>query len=215
MPERAETANFGTFTFNMQTFTTWIITHWIENLAVVTGLLYILLSVKQNIWCWIFGIISSALYLYVFFVSKIYADMSLQVYYIIMGIYGWLHWARMDESKPETAVLPVSKLTTRLSLILLVITLFLWVVMAQILDRFTDSPIPWIDAFTTAFSITATWMLARKIMEHWIIWVVVDLISVGLYFYRGLYSSIFLFLIYTLLAVVGYWEWQKEWKKQN
>jgi len=81
--------------------------------------------------------------------------------------------------------------------------------------RFTDSPVPWIDAFTTAFSFTATYMLARKILEHWIIWVVVDFISVALYFYRGLYSSIVLFLIYTILAVLGYKEWKKQWTKEN
>jgi nicotinamide mononucleotide transporter len=199
----------------METFIHWFIVHWVENLAVVTGLLYIWLSVKQNIGCWIFGILSSILYLYVFFVSKIYADMALQLYYIAMAIYGWIHWARADANKAYTKELQVSKLNMKQALVLLGITLVLWVVMAQVLTFYTDSPIPWIDAFTTAFSITATWMLARKILEHWIIWIVVDFISVGLYFYRGLYSSIFLFIIYTLLAYLGYIEWHKAWKKQN
>jgi nicotinamide mononucleotide transporter len=95
------------------------------------------------------------------------------------------------------------------------LTLLLWLGIAQLLIRYTDSPVPWIDAFTTAFSFTATYMLARKILEHWIIWVVVDFISVALYFYRELYSSIVLFLIYTVLAVLGYKEWKKQWTKEN
>ncbi len=199
----------------MELIFSWIATNWIENLAVFTGLLYIVLSVKQNIWCWLFGIISSGLYLYVFFFSKIYADMLLQLYYVIMGIYGWLHWARIDTLKSLEKELAVSKLTKKQGFLILLGTLILWFLIAQFLIRFTDSPIPWIDAFTTSFSFTATWMLARKILEHWIIWVVVDAISVGLYFYRDLYSSVFLFVIYTVLAIVGYREWHNQWKKQT
>ncbi|MGD9993360.1 MAG: nicotinamide riboside transporter PnuC [Salinivirgaceae bacterium] len=199
----------------MEPIFTWLYNHWIENLAVVTGLIYILLSVKQRIWCWPFGIVSSVLYLYVFFDAKIYADMFLQLYYVLMGFYGWIHWARVDSASSNKKELPVSKLKLSQAILFLMLTLLLWLLIAKLLMRFTDSPVPWIDAFTTAFSFTATYMLARKILEHWIIWVIVDFISVALYFYRGLYPSIILFAIYTVLAVFGYLEWKKQWKKEN
>jgi nicotinamide mononucleotide transporter len=193
----------------------WIIDNWIEIVAVATGLAYIILSVKQNIWCWLFGIISSFLYLYVFFNSKIYADMSLQAYYVIMGVYGWVHWARLDSGSKEKKELPVLRLTAKEWLILSGITFVLFILIAQFLIYFTDSPVPWVDSFTTSLSFTATWMLTRKIIEHWIIWIVVDAVSIGLYFYRGLYPSIILFAVLTILAVAGYIEWNKEWKKQH
>ncbi len=141
--------------------------------------------------------------------------MFLQLYYVLMGIYGWIHWARIDIALSDKKELPVSKLNLRQGIGLLMLTLLLWLGIAQLLIHYTDSPVPWIDAFTTAFSFMATYMLARKILEHWIIWVVVDSISVVLYFYRELYSSIVLFLIYTVLAVLGYKEWKKEWTKEN
>lgn len=198
----------------MEAIINWFLNHWIENVGVATGLAYIILSVRQNIWCWFFGIISSGLYLFVFFDSKIYADMLLQLYYVIMGVYGWIHWARLD-SHVNKKELPVIRLNSRLALILSVISIALFFIIAQLLIRYTDSPVPWIDAFTTSLSFVATWMLARKILEHWIIWIIVDAVSIGLYFYRELYSSIILFAVLTVLAILGYLEWKKEWKKLN
>ncbi|HCC32105.1 MAG TPA: nicotinamide riboside transporter PnuC, partial [Marinilabiliales bacterium] len=163
----------------------WLVSNWIENLAVLTGIVYIVLSVKQRISCWSFGIVSSVLYLFVFLQSKIYADMILQAYYVIMGFYGWIHWARMDTNNQKEE-LPVSKISMRQASVIGGITLVTFFCIAYFLIHFTDSPVPWVDAFTTSLSFTATWMLARKILEHWIIWVIVDLVSVGLFFNRGL-----------------------------
>jgi len=192
----------------------WLLDNWVENIGVVTGLLYIVLSVRQNIWCWIFGIISSGVYLLVFFNSKIYADMSLQVYYVLMGVYGWVHWAGADNKEIGSAV-PIVRLNIKSALNLFTITIVLFFIIAWVLIKFTDSPIPWADAFTTSLSFTATWMLARKIIEHWVIWIVVDAVSVGLYFYRELYSSILLFGVLTALAIYGYFEWNNQWKKDQ
>jgi nicotinamide mononucleotide transporter len=192
----------------------WVIENWIEIVGVTTGLVYIFLSIKQNIWCWLFGIISSALYLFVFFNSKIYADMLLQAYYVIMGVYGWIHWAGADRLDKKTQV-PVLRLNLKEAMGLLTVTIVLFVGIALFLIYFTDSTIPWIDAFTTSLSFTATWMLARKILEHWLIWVVVNTVSIALYFYRGLYPTIILFVVLTILAVIGYIEWKKEWEKRK
>lgn len=192
----------------------WLIDNWIEITAVITGIIYIFLSIKQKISCWIFGIISSSIYLFVFLDSKIYADMALQIYYVIMGVYGWVHWARIDNTDDKSD-LRVLRLNAREIWILIGITIILFIAIAQFLIHFTDSTIPWIDAFTTALSFTATWMLTRKILEHWIIWIIVDLVSIGLYFHRELYATIILFTILTILAFIGYREWNREWKRYS
>ncbi|MDA3892313.1 MAG: nicotinamide riboside transporter PnuC [Salinivirgaceae bacterium] len=192
----------------------WVFKNGVEILAVLTGLVYIFLSIRQNIWCWLFGIISSVLYLFLCFVFKIYADMSLQAYYVIMGIYGWIHWARLDNSNAKFE-LPVSSLTKKEIWLASSITVFLFFIIAQILIHFTDSPIPYVDSFTTSLSFTATWMLTRKIIEHWLIWIVVNTVSMGLYFYRELYLTIVLFAVLAVMAIIGYIEWKKEWKKMQ
>ena len=186
----------------------WIFQHYIEVLGTIFGLLYILLSIKENIWCWPAGLITSALYIYVFFTTKFYADMGLQVYYLIMSIYGWYHWMFGSKSKKQDD-LEISKTNLKLAILLFLANAVLFIIISYILVNFTDSEIPYWDAFTTAASFVATWMLARKIIEHWIIWVIVDIVSLSLYVYKGLYPTVILFLVYTVLAVFGYLEWKK------
>ena len=191
----------------------WFFKSYIEILATITGLIYLVYSVEGKIQLWLFGLITSLLYVYVFFISGIYADMGINVYYVIISIYGWYHWK--FPGKRVNKELPVSRLTLKSGFVLLIISLLLMVVIAKILINFTDSQIAWYDAFTTAFSITATWMLARKILEHWLVWIVVDFFSAALYVYKGLYPTMLLFFVYTTLAFVGYSQWLKIWRKQE
>lgn len=192
----------------------WIAKNWIEIAGTVLGIAYIFLSVKQNILTWLMGLLTSILYIYVFFTSKFYADMSLQVYYVWVSIYGWILWAKGKTPNTDKAELPTTNVGKKMIVKLTIISILLWIGIYFILKEFTDSPIPFGDAFTTAFSIVATWMLARKIIEHWIIWVVVDFISIILYIYKGLYPTAILFVIYTGAAVWGYFEWKKELKTE-
>jgi len=189
----------------------WLLCNSIEVIATITGLIYLVYSVKGNILLWLFGLITSLLYVYVFFQSKIYADMGINIYYVVISVYGWIHWSKPGKNANE---LPVSKIRLPLGFALLLISIFLFVFIAYILRKYTDSDIALWDAFTTALSIVATWMLARKILEHWLIWIVVDSVSAGLYIYKGLYPTVFLFIVYTSLAILGYIEWHKTWKKQ-
>jgi len=193
----------------LQQILIWITENYIELLATIFGLLYLFLSIKQNIWCWPAGLITSALYVYVFFVTKFYADMGLQVYYVFVSIYGWYHWKYGSRSKKNDD-LKISKTNNKTALCLIVITGVLFVLIAYILVNFTDSTVPYWDSFTTAASFVATWMLARKMLEHWLIWIIVDGISLGLYLYKGLYPTVILFAVYTLLAVLGYFEWKRK-----
>ena len=191
----------------------WVFSNYIEVIATLTGLIYLVYSVRGDILLWFFGIVTSGLYIYVFFDAGIYADMGINVYYVLISLYGWYHW-RFDKSSAQKE-LPISRLTRSNGIILLLISLLIFAFIAFVLNRFTNSDIALWDAFTTAFSITATWMLARKIIEHWLVWIVVDLVSAALYIYKGLYPTVLLFVVYTLLAYVGYTSWLKEWKIQE
>ena len=191
----------------------WLSGHYIEILATITGLIYVIYSVQGKILLWLFGLVSSLLYVVVFYRSGIYALMSINMYYVIISIYGWFHWTFPGSNTSKK--LPISRLKKKLGLYLLLLSLVFFGVIAFILKEFTNSDVVSGDAFITAFSITATWMLARKIMEHWLVWIVVDLIAMILYLSKELYPTVLLFLIYTVLAVVGFMEWNKQWKNQE
>lgn len=196
----------------MNTLVTWLIANWIEFVGVITGLLYLFFSIRQIIWVWPLGIITSAFYIVVFFDSGFFADMSMQVYYLAISFYGWYFW-KYGKAKHNTEELPVSKISNRTALGSVVVFIILFVLIGLVLDYYTSSVVPWWDSGTTAASIVATWMLARKILEHWLVWIVVDAVSMGLYWHKGLYPTVFLFLVYTLLAVVGYIQWRKSMLK--
>ena len=197
----------------LQQILCWFTGNYIELLGTIFGVIYIFLSIKQSIWCWPVGLITSALYIYVFFVSKFYADMGLQVYYLVVSIYGWYHWMFGSKSQ-KTDDLKVSTTNFKLAIYLFLANAGFFIVIAYILVNYPDSPVPYWDAFTTAASFVATWMLARKIIEHWIIWVVVDFVSLVLYLVKGLYPTVILFAIYTFMAVIGFIEWRRELKKE-
>jgi nicotinamide mononucleotide transporter len=187
----------------------WVNRNWVEISGAILGAIYIFLSIKQNALTWLLGLLTSILYIYVFFESGFYADMSLQFYYVFISIYGWIVWTKGKETTTGRKEMPVTRTSHRLFITLLAVSVLLWVFTWIILVGFTDSIVPIGDSFTTALSIVATWMLARKKIEHWIIWVVVDFVSLILYLWKGLYPTVVLFTIYTIAAVWGYLEWKK------
>jgi nicotinamide mononucleotide transporter len=184
----------------------------IEILGAITGLIYLLFSIKQNIWLWPWGIITSLLYVFVFYRSKFYADMSLQVYYLGISIYGWYFWLAGRKKEGKSNV-PVIRASGKEWSVFIIITILFTLISGYGLDNYTDSPLPYWDAFTTAGSIVATWMLARKYLEHWLFWIVIDAVSLGTYVYKGLYPTVILF--YTCMAAIGYFQWKKEWIKNS
>jgi nicotinamide mononucleotide transporter len=196
----------------------WLSNHYkllIEIFGAISGLLYLYFAIRQKIWLWPLGLITSALYIYVFYGERLYADMGMNIYYVVISIYGWYYWLHGSGSQ-ETNTLRISALTQKLGVILLIITACIYVVLVYMLKKLPEllnvevSELLYWDAFTTAASIVATWMLARKIIQHWLIWIVVDAVSLGLYVYKGMYPTVVLFLVYTLMAFKGYIEWKKE-----
>lgn len=198
----------------MEGILSWLSTNWIEVSGVIISLIYLYFSVKQIIWLWPFGLLSALFYIWIYFSSGLYADMGLQVYYVGISIYGWYHWTRKETRNSEKPELIVSHIKLNTGIILLLVFLVLWLIISQLLIRFTNSEVPVMDALTTAGGIVATWMLARKILEHWILWIILDAISIGLYIYKGLFATVVLFTVYTLMAIVGYISWRKELHKE-
>ena len=185
-----------------------------EILGTISGLLYIWFSIRQNILLWPLGFITSAFYIYIFFKSGFYADMGLQVYYLVISVYGWMYWHFGNKNPGNKNDLPVIKLSPKGWIASVIVTAILTFAISGILIRFTNSTIPWWDAFTTAASITATWMLARKYIDNWLFWIVIDSVSAGLYLYKGLYPTFVLFIVYTVMAFAGFREWFRSLPKK-
>lgn len=168
---------------------------------------------------WIVGILSSIVYVYVFFVAKVYATMGLNLCNVCISIYGFWQWSRgkgqTDGEVASTHGILYQHLTWRLAGIIfssfVVIYVFIW----YVLKHYTDSPVPVGDAVVTTIGIVATWMLARRIIEHWIGWIVADTLSVYLYYRLGLYPTMFLYFCYTILAFAGYYMWKKNGIKED
>lgn len=190
----------------------WLVNHYVEVCGTVTGFLYLGFSIKQHFLTWPVGLLNALFYIAVFYSSKIYADMSLQLYYVAISIYGWWCWFHGSATGD---ILSVTRTSGILWIKLSVVSLILFVGITFMLSHYTDSQVPYWDGLTTALSIVATWMLAKKKIEHWLLWVFVDAISIGLFIYKDLYPTTLLFLVYTILAVYGYWEWKRELEQEK
>ncbi len=187
----------------------------LEILGTLTGLLYLWLEYKASIHLWLVGIIMPALYIMVYYEAGLYADCGINVYYLLAALYGWWEWKRhipdtdsLDSTPPIQSFCHAPAFVAR-ACRLTGITVLLFVGIAWLLLRFTDSTVPWLDAFTTALSITAMWMLAKRYVEQWLVWIVVDVVSAGLYVYKELYFTAGLYLLYALIAVLGYRKWKQ------
>jgi len=192
--------------------TGWIADHIIEIFGAVTGIIYVFLEIKQNIWLWPVGIATSATYIYVFRVNGFYADMLLQVYYLIISIYGWWAWrhgsVKTNDRKND---LKIKRLTIRTSVRISAVTLLIFALMWYVLDNFTDSPVPLWDAIITTLSVVATWMLTRKILEQWHVWIIANAIAIAVYVFKGMYPTVILFIVYFVMAVEGLREWKRDY----
>ena len=188
----------------------WLSSHYFEVMAAALGFVAIYLQIQQNVWYWLVSIIMVSMYIYIYIDARLYADMSLQVYYLVISFYGWYEWLFGKKENDHRTELPVSSASKKLLLVLGGISVILFIGMSWFLIQFTDSDLPYWDSFTTSLSFVATWMLARKIIENWLLWIVIDAVSVGIYIYKDLLPTAVLFLFLTILAVVGYRKWKSD-----
>lgn len=193
----------------------------LEIIGTLVGLLYLWLEYRASIYLWIAGIIMPAIYLFIYYDAGLYADFGINIYYLLVAIYGWMVWKygsffrqkvlhRQEKEEPAPSQeLPITHLPTLQLPILSLLFLLAFLGIAWILIRFTDSNVPWLDSFTTALSIIGMWMLARKYLEQWWTWIIVDVVSAGLYIYKELYFTAALYALYAVIAVFGYFKWKK------
>ena len=176
----------------------------IESGAVLFSILYVVLAAKQNIWCWFFAGISVTLYIYICFISHLFAETGLQVFYLFMAVYGYYNW---NNSK---IAININQWNFSKHLFLILIAAIITFLMGFYFTTYTSAKMPIVDSFTSVFSIIATYMLTKKVLESWLYWIVIDAMSIYLYFSRDLHLTSLLFLIYTVIAIFGYFAWIKQ-----
>lgn len=184
----------------------------LEFIGLFFGLLYLFLEYKANIWLWPVGIIMPLVYIVIFYQNKFYADMGIYVYYFFASIYGWYIWSKSIQKTDEVLI---SQLPIRYLGKMTGIFVVLFAVIAFVLIRFTDSPVPYGDSLTTALSIIAMWMLAHKYIEQWLFWIAVNVVSTGLYFWKGLDTTAVLFIVYSIIPIFGYFKWKRMMVEQQ
>ena len=183
---------------------------WLEVTGVITGLICVYLAAINNIWNWPVAIISVAIYIFIFFDSRLYADMGLQVYFLITNFYGWYYWGKRLPDEKKIPVVRITKKEIALSAVAIVIFTFI----LGTLLKYTPASYPYIDSFCTACSLVAQVFLARKVLENWLIWIFVDIVYVGVYVFKDLHLTALMYAIYVGIALLGYIDWKKDWKKQ-
>ena len=178
----------------------------LESLAVVTAIMYLILAAKEDVRCWYAALISSILYFYIMLQAGLLMEGGLQIFYVFMAVYGWMQW---KDTNNKTSSLKISswKKTTHLIIISFVITLSL--ISGIFLEKFTNAALPFLDALTTWGAIASTYMVAKKVIENWFYWFVIDSISIYLFISRDLFLTAFLFLIYLVIIIYGYRSWKK------
>lgn len=183
---------------------------WPEIIAVVTGLLCVYLAAVNNIWNWPFAIISVGIYIFIFFEAHLYADMGLQFYFMAMNIYGWYHWSHKSAHEQKTPVILITKREIGTAVIAIILFTF---ILGSVL-KYTTASFPYLDSFCTACSLVAQYLLARKVLQNWLIWIFVDVIYVGVYTFKDLHLTAIMYAIYVAMALLGYLDWRKEYRKQ-
>ena len=189
----------------------------VSNLEIITvlfNILCVILTIRKNIWCWPTGIVAVLLSFVIFFQAKLYADMGLQVIFLGQCIYGWYFWVYGGQDNEEEEV-PISQLTLKQWLSSLMVMLILWLTIAFSLDRWTDADIPYWDALATTLSLSAQMFLARKVLENWVLWIIADVLYIAIFYYKGLNLLSANYLLFLVLATIGFFRWRKDALAQN
>jgi nicotinamide mononucleotide transporter len=184
----------------------------VEIIGFIFGIAGIWLTIKENIWCFPVGLINVIVSLVLFYQQKLYSDAIQQFVYIILLSYGWYKWI---SRKIETEELKISFSSEKLLIVLFLICIFFSATAGVIFKNYTDASLPYWDTTATALSFTAQWMIAKKKIENWILWMVVNIMYIGIYIYKDLFLYAFLFFIYLILAIQGWIEWRKIYKNKK
>jgi len=187
----------------------WLVAHGtscLELVAVVFGIVSVFLSVRENIWSWPTALVNVALYFALFFRSGLYSDMGLQVVYFALSVYGWYEWLYGGAGR---TTLRVTRVPGRVWAICAAIGVVLWATLGKLTSHLPGVALPYVDAATTTVSLIAQWMMTRKLLENWTLWIIVDVVYVGMFIFKGLYLTAGNYAIYLVLAVMGHVAWKR------
>jgi nicotinamide mononucleotide transporter len=193
----------------------WLAAHGsscLELVAVLFGVVSVFLSVRENIWSWPTALVNVSLYFVLFFESGLYSDMGLQVVYFVLSLYGWYEWLYGGSGR---TVLKVSRTPKRLWAVLAVIALIIWASLGRLTSRLPGASLPYVDAATTTTSLVAQWMMTRKLLENWTLWIAVDVAYIGMFIFKGLYLTAVNYAIYLVLAWMGHVTWKRSLATSN
>lgn len=183
--------------------------NWLDILGTIIGLVYIYQEYKASIWLWVTGIVMPITYMFVYLEAGLYADFGMQVYYALAAIYGLLVWKFGKKRGQQTATMPITRVKKSLLLPSLLLFLAAWGGIYLTLISFTNSTVPILDSFGNALSIIGLWWLARKYVEQWLVWIVVDAELAALYIYKDIPFTAGLYFLYAVIAIAGYRKWKK------
>lgn len=182
-------------------------TSWLEVIAAGLALAMVGCNMREIHWGWPLAILSSLLYFGVFAQARIYGDASLQIFFAIVALWGWLQWLRGHRT--DGSALQVSRLSARGGVIALLSCAIAWPLVSLFLIRFTNSDVPWWDGFATGLSLVGQFLLGRKFIENWLIWMAVNAVSIGLFIHKGLWLTVGLYAVFAGLSVAGYLSWRE------
>jgi len=192
--------------------TAWLAMSGWEVAAVLLSLLYLVLAIRQNALCWYAAFASTAIFTVLFWDVSLLMESALNAYYLVMAVYGWLLWRRGSSDQPQR---PIVRWQWRQHLIALVLIGTLSLISGGLLSEHTQAAMPYLDSITTWGAVVTTWMVARKVLENWLYWLVIDALSVYLFLERGLMLTAVLFMIYEVMVLFGLWRWWRDYQAQN
>lgn len=189
-----------------------ILAHWLDIVTTILGLAYILLEYKASLWMWLVGFLMQALGIVLYYQKGLYADCGMEFYYLSMTVYGYWKWVHGSVTKQA---LPIRHFPSKLVLPWTLLILGIWGIIDWLLVTFTNSNVPLADSFTTALSIVGIWALAHKYLEQWFIWIAVDVVTCGLYFYKDIPFKASLYALYVVIAILGWFKWRQMMRQSN
>ncbi len=181
--------------------------HWLDILGTLVGLVYIYQEYKASIWLWVTGIVMPIIYMFVYLDAGLYADFGMQVYYALAAFYGLLVWKFGHKKDQEQAPLTITHISLSIAIISAIFFLIAWGALYLVLILFTNSTVPVLDSFGNALSFIGLWWLARKYIEQWWVWIVVDVELSALYVYKDIPFTAALYALYAVIALLGYRKW--------
>ena len=185
---------------------------WIQWVAAIAGAVSVYLSARENIWSWPTAIVNVGLYVFVFLESGLYSDMGLQVVYLVLSIYGWYKWLY---GGAQHTTLHVSRASTREWVVSTTVGMVFWLALGRYTSTLPRVAYPYLDAGLTTLSLVAQWMMTRKKLENWVLWIIADIVYVPMYVFKNLYVTAGLYAVFLVLAVIGFIDWRRSYARDR